>query len=801
VEFQLDKFHIEFERFLFLAGYARKDHEFELEANIQASNLMGELYDAAIDAKFTPHEAAVLLPRLLFLMFGDDTGLWSRALFQSFISDRTQTDGSDLGAQLAVLFQVLDTQNSERSPALDEVLTLFPYVNGGLFSERISIGSFSAAMRKVLLRSTRFDWSTISPAVFGALFQTVKTKELRRELGEHYTSEDAILRVIGPLFLDDIRERLASAKGSAIKLRKLRDEIGRLNFLDPACGCGNFLIVSYRELRRIETEILVQLKDLKEDLQLALDATLGLVVRMENFAGIEIEEWPAKVAETAMFLVDHQCNVEMRTRLGEIPDRLPIRSALKVKVDNALDVDWRSVCHIGDDTIVLGNPPFLGRAYLNAVQIQDKERVWDGVKGAGQLDYVTCWYKRAIDYCGSTLARIAFVSTNSISQGEQPAVLWPAVFNAGFHIDFAHRTFAWSSDAPGKAAVHCVIVGLSRRPPSKTRKLFEYPDINGRPVPRLVSHINGYLSDGPNILVTNRRAPLWPDAPVMDYGSMPGDGGHLSKISPADAAHIRSTDPIASKYLRRIIGAQEFLYDEERYCLWLPEMTPEDLRNSKVLLERVGATRDERRKSKRAETRSMAESPHLFLFSKQPTGPYLAVPQTTSENRKYVPMSLLGSEMVATNAMRTIPNASVYHFGVLQSRIFQVWNATVSGRLESRTQISAEITYNNFPWPDRDKDLDEEISECAERVIAARQLHVGTSLASLYDPLAMPANLLQAHRALDSAVFKAYAIAQDAVESDVLAVLLTRYERNANPLAAGFTNAIPKRPRLRRANG
>jgi len=786
IEFPTANFPKEFERFAYLVGYRKIIFEVEVEANVKASELMGKLYDAASSAGYSTHEATILLTRLLFLMFGDDTGLWFRGQFWNFVTNRTQQDATDLGAQLIALFQALDTPEDKRSANLDEMIARFPYVNGGLFSERLGVASFSPQMREVLLECMRFDWGAISPAVFGSLFQAVKDKEARRSLGEHYTSEEAIFRVIGPLFLDEFKMRFDAARGSAIKLRNLRKDLGKLNFLDPACGCGNFLIVAYRELRRLETSILVELKELKEDMQLSLDATLGLEVRMENFAGIEIEEWPAKVAETAMFLVDHQCNVEMRNKLGMIPDRLPIKSGLTVRVRNALRVDWREVCLIGDDTVILGNPPFLGRAYLSPEQIDDKEFVWAGTKGAGQLDYVTCWYKRAVEYCGSTQARIALVSTNSISQGEQPPLLWPAVFGAGFEIDFAHRTFAWSSDAPGKAAVHCVIVGFSRRPKPAKRLLFEYPDIKGQPVQTLVPRINGYLADGPSTLVTSRRTPLWPDAMRMDYGSMAADGGNLSKINATEAASIRRDDPIAAKYLRKLIGADELLYGTERYCLWLVNMAPEDLRNSPTVRERVAATRTMRLESKRDETREKADTPHLFIFINQPETPYLAVPRTSSETRRYIPMGLMGPEVIATDAMLMIPNANDYVFGIMHGRPFQVWNATVSGRLESRFRISGEITYNNYPWPERSPVIDSAISTAAKGVLTARAAHPGATLADLYDPLAMPPALTAAHKALDAAVLAAYGLKTSATDGEVLALMLSRYEQYAAPLAAGM---------------
>jgi hypothetical protein len=786
IEFPTANFPKEFERFAYLVGYRKIIFEVEVEANVKASELMGKLYDAASSAGYGTHEATILLTRLLFLMFGDDTGLWFRGQFWNFVTNRTQKDATDLGAQLIALFQALDTPEDKRSANLDEMIVRFPYVNGGLFSERLGVASFSPQMREVLLECMRFDWGAISPAVFGSLFQAVKDKEARRSLGEHYTSEEAIFRVIGPLFLDEFKMRFDAARGSAIKLRNLRKDLGKLNFLDPACGCGNFLIVAYRELRRLETSILVELKELKEDMQLSLDATLGLEVRMENFAGIEIEEWPAKVAETAMFLVDHQCNVEMRNKLGMIPDRLPIKSGLTVRVGNALRVDWREVCPIGDDTVILGNPPFLGRAFLSPEQIDDKDFVWAGVSGAGKLDYVTCWYKRAVEYCAGTEARIALVSTNSITQGEQPPVLWPTVFGSGFEIDFAHRTFAWSSDAPGKAAVHCIIVGFSRRKKPAKRMLFEYPDIKGQPIQTLVSRINGYLADGPSTLVTNRRTPLMPEVPRMDYGSMPADGGNLSKIDAPEAARIQSEDPIAAKYLRKLIGGEELINGIERYCLWLEEMPPQDLRNSAVLRQRVEGTRAMRAGSKREATRKNSITPHLFQERRQPSTTYLAVPQNSSSNRRYLPIAFMSPGVIANNKILTVSNADEYTFGVLNSRPFQVWNESISGRLKSDFQLSIEITYNNFPWPDRSSDVDAGVSAAAQRVLAAREAHPSATLADLYDPLAMPPDLITAHKNLDTTVLAAYNLKSIVTDSEILATLLSRYEQYAAPLAAGM---------------
>jgi hypothetical protein len=788
----------EFERFAYLAGYSRKTFEFELEANVQASELMGEIYDTAEQAGFSPHEASILLPRLLFLMFGDDTGLWPRAAFQEFIETRTQKDGSDVGAELAMLFQILNTPIGERTASLDEVFLPFPYVNGGLFADAIKIGAFNSAMRKTIIRATRFDWSRISPAIFGSLFQSVKSKELRRELGEHYTTETAIMRVIGPLFLDELRERLFSAKGSPQKLRNLRKQLATYNFLDPACGCGNFLIVAYREMRRLELDILKQLRDLKEDSQLSLDPTLGLQVSIAQFAGIEIEEWPAKVAETAMFLVDHQMNLELAEEFGLTPDRLPITSMLNVRVDNALGLDWRDVSAITDNTIIMGNPPFLGASMLSAKQQEDVDRVWGDLRGAGHLDYVTCWYKRAAEYVGQSMARIAFVSTNSISQGQQPPVMWPELRNAGFDIDFAHRTFDWVSEAKGGAAVHVIILGFSRRPKPAQRPLYFYDDLRGQPRMEMVRQINPYLVEASWVTITSQRTPLQSGVQIMQKGSQPTDSGLLSHVSPGEVARTRDGDPSAAKYLRRVIGAEELINGVERWCFWLEGADPADVRNSAELRQRVEGVQKFRLSSKKSKTRDDAQTPHLFQERRQPFFTYLAVPSVSSESRRYVPMALFPPDVIASNALLTIDNADLFTFGVLHGRPFQVWNATVSGRLKSDFRISAEITYNNYPWPEVDSAARAVVETAAQGVLAARDAHPGASLADLYGPLSMPADLTKAHQDLDKAVLTAYGLKPNATDAEVLAELFSRYEKLTSPLGFGMTSETKIRSSVKR---
>lgn len=780
----------EYERFLFIAGYAKQTFEQEIEANVEASELMGQLYDAAEAAGYKDHEANVLLTRLLFLMFGDDTAMWARGLFYSFVHDRTSDDASDLGAQLAMLFQVLNTPEAERPKNLDQTLVDFPYVNGGLFSENLRIAAFTPDMRHALIKAMRFGWAAISPAVFGSLFQSVKSKELRRELGEHYTPEKTIMKVIGPLFLDDLKERLTGAKGSPQKLRNLRNELATYNFIDPACGCGNFLIVAYREMRRLELQILKQLRDLKEDNQLSLDPTLGLQVSVAQFAGIEIEEWPSKVAETAMFLVDHQMNLELAEEFGQTPDRLPIKQMLNVRVGNALTTDWRDVCPIGDNTLILGNPPFMGRFTRDKdTHTSELKSAFGDAKGSGNIDYVCAWFARAADYTGQTNARVAFISTNSIAQGEQPSVVWSYLSQRGMSIDFAHTTFAWSSDAPKAAAVHVVVVGFSRRPRAGCR-LFLYATPKSDASEVSAKSINGYLTAGPSVLIASRRTPIEADVQPMSFGSMPNDGGFLL-LEPDEAAGIQATDPIAAKYLRKVIGARELIQGQERFCLWLVDAPASDIRASKEIARRAALVAEERSKSKRPATAALATTPTLFGENRQPSHQYLAVPSISSSSRRYIPMALFSTEVIATNALLTIDNADLFTFGVLHGRPFQVWNATVSGRMKSDFRISAEITYNNYPWPVREAAQRAAIGAAAQAVIDARTKHPDQTLADLYNPLGMPPDLLKAHEQLDRVVLVAYGLKPSATDAEVLSALFTRYEELTAPLAAGMA-AKPK---------
>ena len=771
----------EIDRFAFIAGYTTRklSKEQEHEVDIAAAKLMGSLYEKIAATGFDDHEVSEFLVRLLFLMFGDDTGLWEKSLFLEFIETRTQPDGSDLGAQLTVLFQTLDRPIDKRPPTLDELLARFPYVNGGLFRDRLDIPSFDRDIRNTIIEACLIDWGSIVPAIFGSLFQAVKSKEDRRHLGEHYTSETNILKVIGPLFLDDLRTEFEKSRNDAKKLEKLRDRMGRMKYLDPACGCGNFLVIAYREMRQLEHEILARLQELTGAGQLSLDATLGLKVSPAQFFGIELEEWPARIAETAMFLVDHQANQAMQKKFGEAPDRLPIATTATIANVNALTTPWDQIVPGMDaDTYIMGNPPFIGSLMMNEGQKEGARAVWGDFKRLGTMDFVTNWFVLASRLISRYHCHAGFVSTNSISQGEQVAALWGELNKNRVHIPFAHQTFSWSNEAAGQAAVHVVIVGLSDRAPASAR-LFTYDDIKGDATEVEVDSINPYLYPGDMVVIETRGLPLNDGQTQMRFGSMPRDGGWLSKINAEEAADIRKNDPVAAKYLRRLIGAEELINGKERWCLWLVDAEPSDLRTSNVLKERLAEVRKMRAESNAASTRKWADSPALFVQNGQPTTRYLAVPRVSSESRKYVPMAMFEPDVIASDALLTVSDADLYTFGLMMSGAFNDWNRAVSGRLKSDTRISAEITYHNFPFPQATEKQRKVIEDAAQGVLDARAKHPNSTLADLYDPLSMPSDLIAAHRLLDRAVLEAYGLPTDSDRTKTLGALFARYEKLA----------------------
>jgi hypothetical protein len=752
----------------------------EAEADTKAANLMSELFVQFEKAGYTGHEVSVFLVRILFLLFGDDTAMWrrtDRGLFSDVVNNSSD-DGTGLGAILQELFVTLNTARDKRPATLADSLSGFPYINGGIFAEQLPNFNFNKSMRSALVAATQYDWSTISPAIFGSLFQSVRDAETRREMGEHYTSETNILRCINDLFLNDFYKRMREAWDSPQALKSLRMELGQYNYLDPACGSGNFLVVAYKRMRDIELRIIARLQDLDNNrTQLQLDGSLGLQVHLGQFHGIEIDEWSASIARVAMFLADHQANLALEQITGSAPNRFPLTESAVVLNANALRTDWETVCPINSKTFIVGNPPFFGARFQTPEQKEDTRFVWKDTKGAGELDFVTNWYILAAEKMSKNGGRTAFVSTNSVAQGEQPAIIWSQLSPLGMRIDFAHQTFRWSNDAKGQAAVHVVIIGFSKGTQKGKRKLWLYPDINSNPVLVEPENINAYLTDGPNVIVTPRRTPLSDSTPRMDFGSMPNDGGFLSDLTDEDVQKIEKTDEVAAKYLRRLIGGQELVHAKHRVCLWLVEATPKDIANSTTLKTRIAEVQRLRSESKRPATQKLAKTPALFGENRQPSSQYLAVPLITSENRDYLTVALIEPDVIANNKIGIIAKGDLEMFAILSSRVFTVWNKSVSGRLESRLNVSITITYNNFPFLVVTETLKDKLSASAKMVLDARAKYPESSLAELYEPTSMPSVLATAHTKLDTEVLCAYGLRPNASDSEILEVLFTEYAK------------------------
>lgn len=782
-------------------GGGERAAEVEAVADKAAAKLMAGLFTALSSDGYGAddrHDASVLLVRLLFLMFGDDTGMWRDGLFTELLQ-QTREDGSDLGATLMRLFDVLGTPEGSRSGNLPSTYARFPYVNGGLFEDAIAFPDFTPSMRAALLRAAMFDWSSISPAIFGSLFQAVKSKEERHARGEHYTSEANILRVIRPLFLDEYNEQMLANWNDRPALARLRDALGERRYLDPACGCGNFLVVAYRELRALETKILARLLDLdtQEPITpgrrgralltvgaLTLDGTDDLRVRLDQFHGIEIEEWPSQIARVAMFMADHQANLDLEQITGSAPRLLPLSDTARIVHGNALTIPWSDVCSQGDDVIIFGNPPFLGGLKMSAEQKADTQRVWLGLAKAGTMDFVANWFVLAGRYMQGTRARAAFVSTNSITQGEQPAALWGALYPLGMSIDFAYRTFPWRNGAGQQATVHCVIIGFSACPKPVIRPLWEESSRGGGRIN--AGTINAYLIEGPEVLVVNRQKPMVEGFGSMTVGSIPKDGGHLSKVSADDAARIRTSDPVAAKYLRPLYGADELVHGKARYCFWLKHLDPKDVRSSKQLQDRLDGVRAMRAASTAPSTRAWASSPHLFVQENQPTADYLAIPSVSSENYAYIPMRMMKASDVASNAIFAISVAPLETFAFLNSRPFNCWSATVAGRLGSGLRLGPEITYNNFPFPDLDSDQRDGLRRAAQNVLDVRAAHPDASLADLYNRMTFElyVDLKAAHDALDATALATFGLGRAATDAEILRILFERYS-HLSALAGG----------------
>ena len=792
-EFRLAQLPDHVDDLKFLAGYGmvQVGSREQEEASIRAARVMADLYEALDGSGYSDHEASIFLIRTLFCLYGDDAGLWERDLFTEFLETRTREDGSDLGAQLAVLYQTLNTPVERRQSTLDELISRFPYVNGGIFAEPLSIPSFSSAMREELVRACAFDWSGISPAVFGSLFQAVKSPQARRELGEHYTSETNILKTLGPLFLDDLQERFAEHTHDLTKLKELRQELRDLRIMDPACGCGNFLVVAYRALRGLDTDILKRIRELElarknnDEFQATMffddrGEHAEIMVQLDHFFGIEIEEWPARIAQTALHLAHHQANREMERLLGQAPSILPLSTSAHITIGNALRTDWTQVCPPSPSVRIVGNPPFIGQYMRSEEQTDDLRFVWgDGYDG--YLDYVTGWFIKASHYFQSVPngGRFAFVSTNSIAQGVPVVALFRPLLEGSWRIRFAHQTFAWTSEAPGAAAVHCVITGFDRGAPHEKAPalLFTYSSPKSQPAVAPVEHISPYLIEGANIFIEARTRPLSPILPEVRFGSKPADGGNL--IVEMEDYREFLEDPIASKYLRPFSNARELLHGLNRWCLWMAgsNFDSRDIQRSLLLKERVSACKEFRLNSRKKATNESAKTAHLFQENHQPTVPFVAIPRVISESRHFYTVAHLDEETIASDALFTALDPDGFLFAIISSSMFITWQRAVGGHMKSDLRFSNKIVWNTLPLPEVSDKLRTEIIAAGQGVLDARAEQPGASLADMYNPLAMAPSLLKAHRVLDRAVDRAFG-AKKPLETNEerLALLFKRYQ-------------------------
>jgi hypothetical protein len=769
VEFKLNELVKNVNHFNFILGYPKQTYKEQDPANIKAAELMGKLHDRLEEIGYKGHPLEVYLVRILFLLFAEDTTIFDKQQFQNYVEQRTYEDGSDLAAKLQELFQVLNTPKENRFKNLDEQLAAFPYVNGKLFEENLPTASFDSKMRQALLDCCYIDWSKISPAIFGAMFQAVMNQVERRNLGAHYTSETNILKLIKPLFLDDLYKEFETIKDNKNKLPEFHKKISTLKFLDPACGCGNFLVITYRELRLLELEILRQ--QYKNQMATSIESIIWLDVDM--MCGIEYEEFPARIAEVAMWLIDHQMNMQISNEFGQYFVRLPLKKAANIVHGDALEKDWESIISKQNLSFILGNPPFIGSNIMKQNQRDQIVKQFDNVAGGGTLDYVTGWYIKAAKYIQGTKIKVAFVSTNSIVQGEQTSLLWGLLQNKfGIKIHFAHRTFKWNNEAKGNAAVHCVIVGFANFD-INNKSIFDYEDIKGEAHEIKAKNINAYLVDAKDILVEKNTKPIC-NVPEMIKGNYYAKSEGLI-IEEEDLDYLVSYEPNSKKWIKRLIGADEFINNRKRYCLWLVDCPPDELRKMPLVMERVNRVKEDRLKSTDKGIQHLA--PTRFRETNNPDN-CLVIPVVSSERRKYIPMGFIDKNTISTNRNFIMENASLYHFGVLMSSMHNSWNKSVCGRLKSDFVYSKNIVYNNFPWAENPTDKQvKAIETAAQKVLDARAIFPDSSLADLYDPLTMPPVLTKAHNELDKAVDLAYRSQPFTSEAKRMEFLFELYEK------------------------
>lgn len=806
VRFRLSQLPEYIEHFSFVLGVQKRTFKDQDPVNIEASELMGKLHDALKASGYEGHDLERFLVRLLFCLFADDTGIFEpRDIFSELISERTATDGSDVGPWIIQLFEVLNTPINQRQQRLDEDLMQFPYVDGDLFSERLPIPAFDTQMKLLLIEACNFSWDAISPAIFGALFQSVMNPRERRAQGAHYTTEKNILKLIEPLFLDEFRAEFKHLKerrdsGRRKALEDFHEKLSNLRFLDPACGCGNFLIIAYRELRILEIELL---KALRRDAQLKLDVTKLCRIDVHQFYGIELSEFPVRIAEVALWMMDHIMNNRLSLEFGESYVRIPLSKSPHIHHSDALELEWSTVLPPTECSYVLGNPPFGGAKYQEDKNRAQVRRIAQLGGTGGTLDYVTAWFIKAAAYIQQSSSKIGFVATNSITQGEQVAQLWPILFERyALEILFAHRTFAWGSDARGVAHVHVVIIGLCRRDQEPlSKRLFSYRDIQQDPTESQHAALSPYLFDAGTVInrhlvVQEIGRPLC-NIPQLIIGSKPIDGGNYIFENEDERNTFIRLEPQAKHVLHPFIGSVEFINKRERWILALDGIPPERLRSMPNIMKRIATVKEYRLQSKSKPTQQLAYTPTRFHVTVIPQKPFLVIPKVSSERREYVPIGWLSPPVIPSDLIFVLQDAELWNFGILTSSMHMAWLRLIGGRLKSDYRYSAGIVYNTFPWPEASDTQKGKIRSLAQDILDIRNQFQNASFADLYDADAMPPSLRKAHRTLDAAVDKLYRGAAFSGDRDRVEHLFGLYEQLVAPLAT--TVAQPRRRRAKKA--
>lgn len=774
----------EYYRLQFIVNAENENIKKEMEISIKAGEIVGVLYDALLKQYNEKDEEELkslneLCVRLVFCLYAEDSGLFGEKLaFHNYLQSFSI---KDTRRALIDLFKVLDTKFEDRDKYLDEELAKFPYVNGGLFAnENIVIPQMTQEIIDIVLHkaSEDFDWSEISPTIFGAVFESTLNPDTRRSGGMHYTSIENIHKVIDPLFLDDLKEKLEGIKKeSTIKTKKqllkdFREMLSNLTFLDPACGSGNFLTETYISLRRLENEALALEVDIDKNLvsgQIAMGFEDTIKVSIGQFYGIEINDFAVTVAKTALWISEAQMMKETEMIVNRQLEFFPLKSYANIVEGNALRIDWNDVVSKEKLSYIMGNPPFVGGMMMTKEQKQDLANVVGDIKGVGELDFVSGWYFKAAEYISGTRIECAFVSTNSICQGQQAVTMWKPLFEKGVKIQFAHKTFVWDSEAHQKARVHCVIVCFAYND-RKEKMLFD----NDRE--RVVSNINSYLTDSDNIFIESKSKPIC-NVPQMRFGSMPRDGGGFV-LTDEEKEEMISKEPMSAKWIKPYIGAYEFINNKSRWCLWMVGANPHEIKQCPSVMKRIEYVKRVRLDSVAAGTRKFADTPTLFCQIAQPDGDYIAVPKTSSERRKYIPIGFLDKNTIASDLLFLIPNADLYHFGVLTSNVHNAWMRVVAGRLKSDYRYAKDIVYNNFPWAKPTNEQKEKIMKTAQDVLDARKLYPDCSLADLYDEVTMPPELRKAHQLNDKAVMEAYGFNYKTMsESECVAELMKMYQK------------------------